>query len=131
MSKYKGMVISNLIARVGRNDGLKTVEGSTDQFVNLRLAFQKVWPDKNEPSGFGRKTTWTSATAWNELAKRIAETPKGVEVLVDGEIQSRETVDRGEKRERHSLRLSSMTVISVPNSKEPAAVEGTEVPTID
>lgn len=90
---------ATLIGRLGRDPEARTTQGGS-RVVTFSLATSERWRDK-QSGEMKERSQWHNIVVWNENIGKIAEEycRKGSQVLVEGQIQSREYTDKdGNKR---------------------------------
>lgn len=85
---------ATLIGRLGRDPESRTTQGGS-KVVSFSLATSERWKDKNSGE-MKERTEWHNIVIWNDNIGRIVETycKKGSQILIEGQIQSREFTDK-------------------------------------
>lgn len=91
---------ATLIGRIGRDPESRTTQ-SGSKVVSFSLATSERWKDKNSGETKER-TEWHNIVVWNENIGRIVESycKKGSQILVEGQIQTREYTDKDGNQRR-------------------------------
>ena len=82
----------SLIGYLGKDAEVKTTR-SNARFTVLSLATKRSWKDR-ETGEWQSKSTWHRIVCWGRLADYAAELTKGSHLQVEGEITTREYVEK-------------------------------------
>lgn len=85
---------ATLIGRIGRDPETRTTSGGA-RVVSFSLATSERWKDKTTGE-YKEKTEWHNIVIWNENIGKVVEKncKKGSQIIVEGQIQSREYIDK-------------------------------------
>lgn len=85
---------ATLIGRIGRDPEIRTTNNGA-RVVSFSLATSERWKDKSSGEAKER-TEWHNIVVWNENIGKIIENycRKGSQILVEGQIQTREYTDK-------------------------------------
>ena len=91
---------ATLIGRLGRDPESRTTQGGS-KVVSFSLATSERWKDKNSGE-MKERTEWHNIVIWNENIGRIVESycKKGSQILLEGQIQTREYTDKDGNQRR-------------------------------
>lgn len=91
---------ATLIGRLGRDPETRTTQGGS-KVVSFSLATSERWKDKNSGE-MKERTEWHNIVIWNENIGRIVESycKKGSQILLEGQIQTREYTDKDGNQRR-------------------------------
>lgn len=91
---------ATLIGRLGRDPESRTTQGGS-KVVSFSLATSERWKDKNSGE-MKERTEWHNIVIWNENISRIVESycKKGSQILLEGQIQTREYTDKDGNQRR-------------------------------
>ena len=82
----------SLIGFLGKDAEVKTTRNNA-RFTVLSLATKRSWKDR-ETREWQSKSTWHRIVCWGRLADYAAELTKGAHLQVEGEITTREYVQK-------------------------------------
>ena len=86
----------SLIGFLGKDAEVKTTRNNT-RFTVLSLATKRNWKDR-ETGEWQSKSTWHRIICWGRLAEYAAGFTKGAHLQVEGEITTREYVQKTGKK---------------------------------
>ena len=121
-----------LIGRVGKDPEVRRMQ-SGDAVVSFSLATSESWKDK--ATGERKdKTEWHDVVIFNEGIAKVAEAyvRKGSKVYIEGQLQTREWEQDGQKRRRTEVVLQrfrgELTLIDSKPADQDAAPSHREAP---
>ena len=82
----------SLTGFLGKNAEIKTTRNNAS-FTVLSLATKRSWKDR-ETEEWKSETTWHRVIAWGKLGESAANLLKGAHLQIEGEIRSREYVQK-------------------------------------
>ncbi len=86
----------SLIGFLGKDAEVKTTRNNSS-FTVLSLATKRSW--KNRESGERKsETTWHRVIAWERLGEYAARLTKGAHLQIEGEIRTREYVQKADSK---------------------------------
>lgn len=82
----------SLTGFLGKDAEIKTTRNNAS-FTVLSLATKRSWKDR-ETEAWKSETTWHRVIAWGKLGESAANLLKGAHLQIEGEIRSREYVQK-------------------------------------
>ena len=82
----------SLTGFLGKDAETKTTRNNAS-FTVLSLATKRSWKDR-ETEEWKSETTWHRIIAWGKLGESVANLTKGAHVQIEGEIRTREYVQK-------------------------------------
>jgi single-strand DNA-binding protein len=120
----------SLIGFLGKDAEVKTTRNNT-RFTVLSLATKRSWKDR-QTGEWQSKSTWHRIICWERLADYAAGFTKGAHLQVEGEITTREYVQKtgGEKpaevkRSITEIRAIQIAKLTRPKKEDESAPEST------
>lgn len=117
----------SLIGFLGKDAEVKTTRNNTS-FTVLSLATKRSWKDR-ESGEWQSETTWHRIIAWGKLGEYAAPLTKGAHLQIEGEIRTREYVQKAggkksaeEKKSVTEIRATS--IAKLDRSKNDAETQG-------
>ena len=109
--------------REGKNPvDLKYMPSGT-ALATFSVASGRPVRDESEQSGWKDETEWFNVVAWDKLAERLADLPKGTHVLVEGRIQTRKWTDT-QGNQRYTTEVVANDVLLLSNKAERERLSG-------
>lgn len=109
--------------REGKNPvDLKYMPSGT-ALATFSVASGRPVRDESDPSGWKDETEWFNVVAWDKLAERLADIPKGTHVLVEGRIQTRKWTDT-QGNPRYTTEVVANDVLLLSNKTERDRLSG-------
>ena len=115
-----------LIGFLGSDAEVSTANNST--FTLLSLATKSSYKDK-KTGEYVSHTEWHRAIVWGKLAEYAKTLTKGAHLLIEGELRSREYVDKNNndlKRRVWEVRADS--ILKLDRAEKASADEATDAP---
>jgi single-strand DNA-binding protein len=106
---------STLIGFLGKDAERRSTKTNNIPYTVLSLATKTSWKDKTTGEYVSR-TEWHRCIAWGKLGEWAASLMKGMHVQIEGELRSREYVEKvGEKKAKVDVkrRVSEIRVDSI------------------
>ena len=117
----------SLTGFLGKDAEVKTTRNNTS-FTVLSLATKRSWKDR-ESGEWQSETTWHRIIAWGKLGEYAAPLTKGAHLQIEGEIRTREYVQKAggkksaeEKKSVTEIRATS--IAKLDRSKNDAETQG-------
>jgi single-strand DNA-binding protein len=118
----------SLIGFLGKDAEVKTTR-SNARFTVLSLATKRSWKDR-QTGEWQSKSTWHRIICWGRLADYAAGFTKGEHVQVEGEISTREYVQKAGdnksaevKKSITEIRASQIAKLTPPKKDDESAAE--------
>ena len=126
---------ATLIGYLGQDAGVHSTKTNQTPYTILSLATKRSWKDR-ETGQYVNQTTWHRCVAWGKLADFAATLTKGMHLLIEGDIRSREYTQRADgvlgnaaKKTVTEIRIASITKLDRPvKAAESAEATSQEVP---
>ena len=120
----------SLTGFLGKDAEVKTTRNNNASFTVLSLATKRSW--KNRDTGERQsETTWHRIVAWGRLGEYAAGLTKGAHLQVEGEIRTREYVEKAggkksaeEKKSITEIRATAIAKLDRPKKDATSDAEG-------
>ena len=115
---YQNLVI--LVGYLGQDAGVHATKTTNTPYTVLSLATKRSWKDR-ETGRYVSETDWHRCIAWGKRAEFAATLTKGMHLLIEGDIRTREYAVRGDgvhgdgvKKTVTEIRIASITKLDRP-----------------
>ena len=109
-----------LIGYLGQDAGVHSTKSNQTPYTVLSLATKRTWKDR-ETGQYVSETDWHRCIAWGKRAEFAATLTKGMHLLIEGDIRTREYTQRpdsvhgdGVKKTVTEIRIASITKLDRP-----------------
>ena len=114
---------ATLMGFLGKDAEVKTTRNNAS-FTVLSLATKRTWKDRESGERMS-ETTWHRCIVWGKLGEFAATLSKGAHVQIEGEIRTREYVQKasGKKPVEVKKSITEIRVITINKLDRPAKAE--------
>ena len=98
----------SLTGFLGKDAEVKTARNNSS-FTVLSLATKRSWKDR-ETQEWKSETTWHRIIAWGRLGEYVAGLTKGAHLQIEGEIRTREYVQKTGGKESADVKKSTTEI---------------------
>jgi single-strand DNA-binding protein len=118
---------ATLIGFLGKDAEVKTTRNNAS-FTVLSLATKRSWKDR-ESGERQSQTTWHRCIVWGKLGEFAATLTKGAHVQVEGEIRTREYMQKSDAKNSADVKksITEVRVTSIAKLDRPKKAETEEV----